>query len=223
MKILLVEDEQSIAQPLKTLLETQGWTIHLVSTVAQALSDISQYHFDAAIMDLGLPDGNGQQVCCEIAKTHHRTAILVLTARNDEDTVVHALAQGADDYISKPFRARELIERIRAILRRKGLKNSYEFGDVVVDVGGAQVFVNSQEIVLTAQEYRLLLYFIVHAGIVLERKQLLGALWDEGGNFVEDNTLTVTIKRLRQKLGKEGNRIETVRGLGYRWRQDNEK
>lgn len=116
-------------------------------------------------------------------------------------------------------RARELVSRLRAVLRRRGPKQVYSFGDLTLDARSAQVTVNGVPVALTAQEYRLLLLLTSQAGRVWERGQLLQALWDDGGAFVEDNTLTVTVKRLREKLGAEGGRIATVRGIGYRWEE----
>ena len=216
MKILLVEDEESIARPLEVLLRAQGWQVLRAGTVAGARQLIGAQRPEAAIVDLGLPDGSGEEVCRQMRRAGDG-AVLVLTARSDEESVVRALEEGADDYIAKPFRARELVSRVRAVLRRKGGQELYRCGSLCLDRRAAQVWRAGEPVPLTAQEYRLLLRFVANPGQVLERGQLLGALWDEGGSFVEDNTLTVTVKRLRQKLGPEGERIVTVRGLGYRW------
>lgn len=216
MHVLLVEDEEIIARPLASLLRAEGWTVEAVPTAAQARERIAQRAFDAALIDLGLPDGSGYEVCRAVRKAGD-AAVIILTARSDEDSVVRALEEGADDYVAKPFRARELVGRLRAVLRRRGAKREYRFGALAVDAQAAQVTVNGTPVALTAQEYRLLLLLVSHAGRVWERGQLLQALWDDGGAFVEDNTLTVTVKRLREKLGAEGARIATVRGIGYRW------
>lgn len=216
MHVLLVEDEEIIARPLASLLRAEGWTVEAVPTAAQARERIAQRAFDAALIDLGLPDGSGYEVCRAVRKAGD-AAVIILTARSDEDSVVRALEEGADDYVAKPFRARELVGRLRAVLRRRGAKREYRFGALAIDAQAAQVTVNGTPVALTAQEYRLLLLLVSHAGRVWERGQLLQALWDDGGAFVEDNTLTVTVKRLREKLGAEGARIATVRGIGYRW------
>lgn len=216
MHVLLVEDEEIIARPLASLLRAEGWTVEAVPTAAQARERIAQRAFDAALIDLGLPDGSGYEVCRAVRKAGD-AAVIILTARSDEDSVVCALEEGADDYVAKPFRARELVSRLRAVLRRRGAKREYRFGALAIDAQAAQVTVNGTPVALTAQEYRLLLLLVSHAGRVWERGQLLQALWDDGGAFVEDNTLTVTVKRLREKLGAEGARIATVRGIGYRW------
>lgn len=216
MHVLLVEDEESIARPLATLLRTEGWRIETAPTAARARELIGQRAFDAALIDLGLPDGSGYEICREVRRAGD-AAVIILTARSDEDSVVRALEEGADDYIAKPFRARELVSRLRAVLRRRGAKRTYRFGALDIDAQAAQVTVGGASVPLTAQEYRLLLLLVSQAGRVWERGQLLQALWDDGGTFVEDNTLTVTVKRLREKLGPEGARIATVRGIGYRW------
>ena len=216
MNVLLVEDEEAIARPLATLLRAEGWAIETASTAAAAREQIARRSFDAALIDLGLPDGNGYEVCRAV-RAAGDAAVIILTARSDEDSVVRALEEGADDYVAKPFRARELVSRLRAVLRRRGVKQAYTFGALAVDARSAQITLDGAPVQLTAQEYRLLLLLISQAGRVWERGQLLQALWDEGGAFVEDNTLTVTVKRLREKLGPEGGRIATVRGIGYRW------
>lgn len=218
MNVLLVEDEETIARPLATLLRAEGWTIETAATAADARELAANRVFDAALIDLGLPDGSGYEICRAV-RAAGDAAIIILTARSDEDSVVRALEEGADDYVAKPFRARELISRLRAVLRRRGTKQVHTFGMLTVDARSAQVTVNGAAVSLTAQEYRLLLLLVSQAGRVWERTQLLQALWDDGGAFVEDNTLTVTVKRLREKLGSEGGRITTVRGVGYRWEE----
>lgn len=218
MKVLLVEDEEAIARPLATLLRAEGWAIETAATAARARELVSEQAYDAALIDLGLPDGSGYEICRAV-RAAGDAAVIILTARSDEDSVVRALEEGADDYVAKPFRARELVSRLRAVLRRQGTKQLYACGALVVDARSAQVTVSGTPVALTAQEYRLLLLLIAQPGRVWERGQLLQTLWDEGGAFVEDNTLTVTVKRLREKLGGEGGHIVTVRGIGYRWEE----
>lgn len=220
MKILLVEDEMSIALPLEKLLKRETWQVTTASTVSCALEQIEKTQFDAALVDLGLPDGSGEQICRAL-RDRGDAAILILTARADESSVVYALEQGADDYITKPFRARELISRVKAVLRRRKGPELLSFGTLTVDRRSARVLVRGNQIPLTAQEYRLLLVFLSNPGQILERGQLLQVLWDQEGNFVNDNTLTVTVKRLREKLaGGCGWHIATVRGIGYRWEEE---
>lgn len=219
VRVLVVEDEKMISLPLARLLRAEGWSVVVAGTAAAALAEVEKNNFDAALIDLGLPDQSGHEVCC-VLRAAGDAAILILTARSDEDSVVRALEEGADDYIIKPFRTRELASRLRAIQRRRGAKQVYRFGALQIDAAAAQVFIHEVPLALTAQEYRLLLLFVSNPGCVLERGALLQALWDCGGNFVNDNTLTVTVKRLREKLSGEGERIATVRGIGYRWEEN---
>ncbi len=159
---------------------------------------------------------NRWRVCWR--RTAGNAAILILTARTDEWSAVQSLEGGADDYIEKPFRARELTARLRAVLRRRARTERYLCRGLEVDTRTMQARLEGQSLELTAQEYRLLLVFLTHAGQVLERGQLLQLLWDQGGSYVNDNTLTVTVKRLREKLKTSDEPfISTVRGIGYRW------
>lgn len=215
MRLLLVEDEDAIARPLALLLQGEGWQVNRCAGVRAALALLEQICFDAAVIDLGLPDGDGLAVC-RAAREAGEPAIIVLTARADESSAVASLDAGADDYIIKPFRARELISRLRAILRRRG-ETVRRLGSLTLDTRAAQVHCGGELLLLTAQEYRLLLFFAAHPDQLLTRDQLLAALWDQGGSFVNDNTLTVTVKRLREKLSAPGSpQIVTVRGMGYR-------
>ena len=205
MKILLVEDEPAIREPLARLLTSEGWQVLCAGTQAQALERVGQNTLDAALIDLGLPDGDGFAVSRAV-RAAGDAAILILTVRTDEWSAVQSLEGGADDYIEKPFRARELIARLRAVQRRRAQngKERYACRGLEVDLRMMQAFLNGTPLELTAQEYRLLRIFLTHAGQVLERGQLLQLLWDQGGNYVNDNTLTVTVKRLREKLEQAG-------------------
>lgn len=235
MKILLVEDEPAIREPLARLLTSEGWQVLCAGTQAQALELTETTALDAALIDLGLPDGDGFAVSRAV-RAAGDAAILILTARTDEWSAVQSLEGGADDYIEKPFRARELIARLRAVLRRRAQNGTgrYLCRGLEVDLRAMQASLDGAPLELTAQEYRLLCIFLTHAGQVLERGQLLQLLWDQGGNYVNDNTLTVTVKRLREKLelpvqGKAAPPVQgkaappdrpfitTVRGVGYRW------
>ena len=219
MRLLLVEDEDAIARPLALLLQGEGWQVDRCAGVGPALALLGQAQFDAAVIDLGLPDGDGLAVC-RAARAAGEPAVIVLTARAEESSAVASLDAGADDYIVKPFRARELISRLGAILRRRG-GTVYRLGTLELDALAAQVRCGGELLFLTAQEYRLLLFFAAHPGQLLTRDQLLSALWDQGGSFVNDNTLTVTVKRLREKLAApNAPRIVTVRGMGYRLEVD---
>lgn len=225
MKILLVEDEPAIREPLARLLASEGWQVLCAGTQAQAMELLETNTPDAALIDLGLPDGDGFAVSRAV-RAAGDAAILILTARTDEWSAVQSLEGGADDYIEKPLRARELIARLRAVQRRRAHTERCTCRGLVVDTRTMQASLNGAPLDLTAQEYRLLRIFLTHAGQVLERGQLLQLLWDQGGNYVNDNTLTVTVKRLREKLNPPEQEkpgppslpfITTVRGAGYRW------
>lgn len=223
MTVLIVEDDTMILEGLKYSLMQENYEVVTAGTVKEAMDRIhGGKRFDFCLLDIMLPDGNGYEVCREIRKDS-KVPILFLTACDDEVNTVMALEQGADDYISKPFRIRELLARMKAVLRRTS--PDYDRMDGIVMVGKNQVnlqtgkvYCENKEIVLTAMEYKLLLVFLNHRGQNLTRKQILDCIWDDVGNFVNDNTLSVYIKRLRKKLGdtEAGQVIKTVRGLGYR-------
>ncbi len=222
MKIFAVEDDPIIQDGLKIALVQEGWELVTASSVGEAKSKLSEVKdVDICILDIMLPDGTGYDICNEIRKSSE-TPIIFLTACDDEVHTVLALEQGADDYIAKPFRMRELIARIKAILRRTGRKDKtadvVKIGANEVNIRTGKVYRNRCEIILTAMEYKLLLIFINNRGAVLSRQQLLHNIWDVAGDFVTDNTLTVYVKRLREKLEDENGEeiIQTVRGLGYR-------
>lgn len=219
--ILLVEDDKSIVTNLTEFLQKESFSITSVDGQAKALAllEESAANFDLILLDVSLAEGNGFAVC-RAAKSTTNLPIIFLTASGDEYSVVTGLDLGADDYISKPFRPRELVSRIHNILRRYGKANTLlEYKNLSVDVVRAAVRKDGQEITLSALEYRLLLYFLSNQGIVLSRTRLLEALWDFAGEFVNDNTLTVYIKRLREKIEEDPQNpllIKTVRGLGYK-------
>ena len=219
--ILLVEDDKSIVTNLTEFLQKEGFSITAVDGQSKALSllEESAPEFDLMLLDVSLAEGNGFSVC-RAAKSTTNLPVIFMTASGDEYSVVTGLDLGADDYISKPFRPRELVSRIHNILRRYGKANTLmEYKNLSVDVVKATVRKDGQEIMLSALEYRLLLYFLNNQGIVLSRARLLEALWDIAGEFVNDNTLTVYIKRLREKIEEDPQNpllIKTVRGLGYK-------
>ena len=219
-KLLVVEDDRSIAVGLEYSLGQEGFGVTLCAGVADALEALKTERFDLAVLDLSLPDGSGYDVCRAI-KRQGDMPVIFLTARDDEVSVVMGLDMGADDYITKPFRIRELTSRIRRVLRRAGQGGStlMEFGPVQINAALGKVYKNGQDVFLSALEYRLLMTLANHAGQVLSRNQLLESIWDVSGDFVNDNTLTVYIKRLREKIEDDPQNpvvIETVRGLGYR-------
>lgn len=216
-RILLVEDDTMIASGILYALETEGDETNHATRIKDARSLIEHYNFDLAIIDMQLPDGTGFDVS-EIFK-NNATSVIFLTVVDDENTIVRAFDEGAQDYIVKPFRIRELLARVRRILSaniKNGEKDNIIYmGHAVIHTDEAKVYVNDKIIELTALEYRLLLIFASNKGLLLTRQQILDKIWDADGNFVEDNTLTVYVKRLREKLG-EAIHIETVRGMGYR-------
>lgn len=216
-RILLLEDDTMIASGILYALETEGYETNHATGIKDARSLIGYYNFDLAIIDMQLPDGTGFDVS-EIFK-NNATSVIFLTVVDDENTIVRAFDEGAQDYIVKPFRIRELLARVRRILSvniKNGEKDNIIYmGHAAIHTDEAKVYVNDKSIELTALEYRLLLIFASNKGILLTRQQILDKIWDADGNFVEDNTLTVYVKRLREKLG-EAIHIETVRGMGYR-------
>ena len=219
-KLLVVEDDRSIAVGLEYSLGQEGFGVTLCAGVADALEALKTERFDLAVLDLSLPDGSGYDVCRAI-KRQGDMPVIFLTARDDEVSVVMGLDMGADDYITKPFRIRELTSRIRSVLRRAGQGGStlMDFGPVQINAALGKVYKNGQDVFLSALEYRLLMTLANHAGQVLSRNQLLESIWDVSGDFVNDNTLTVYIKRLREKIEDDPQNpvvIETARGLGYR-------
>lgn len=222
MTVLVVEDDNIIREGLQISLRQDGYDVLTAATQKEALDTMSgNQMIDIFLLDVMLPDGDGYTICREIRKKSD-APILFLTACDDEVHTVLALEQGADDYIAKPFRIRELLARMKAILRRAGKdvvqQSRIAIGDNELDLQAGKVYRNQKNIDLTAMEYRLLLIFVNHRGQTLSRQQLLNDIWDEAGDFVNDNTLTVYIKRLREKLGDfEGQPlIQTVRGIGYR-------
>ena len=216
-RILLLEDDTMIASGILYALESEGYEANHATRIKDARSLIEDYNFDLAIIDMQLPDGTGFDVSEIFQNT--ATSVIFLTVVDDENTIVRAFDEGAQDYIVKPFRIRELLARVRRILSaniKNGEKDNIIYmGHAVIHTDEAKVYVNDKIIELTALEYRLLLIFASNKGILLTRQQILDKIWDADGNFVEDNTLTVYVKRLREKLG-EAIHIETVRGMGYR-------
>ncbi len=221
MKVFIVEDDPIIVEGLTIALSQEGYDVASFGNVADAIKEIeSEAHYDVCLLDVNLPDGDGFQVCKAI-RSRSEVPVIFLTACDDEIHTVLAFEQGADDYIAKPFRIRELIARIKAILRRTRSDQGKEVinvGGNTVDIMSGKVFRNGEEIFLSAVEYRLLLTFVKSRGQLLTRQQILTAMWDSAGDFVNDNTLTVYVRRLRKKLEEPGDKpvIVTVRGVGYR-------
>ena len=218
-RLLLVEDDADIVKNLTLLLQQDGFEVTTASGQAAALQALEQQSFDLLLLDISQADGNGYAVCTAAKKAYH-TPVIFLTASGDEMSVVAGLDMGADDYIAKPFRPLELLSRIRSVLRRTGKAASVvELSDLRVDTVRGVVTKAGQEVYLSALEYRLLLVFINNRGVVMSRAQLLENIWDIAGEFVNDNTLTVYIKRLRDKIEDDPQNptiIRTVRGMGYK-------
>ncbi len=217
-ELLLVEDDRAIVENLREFLAGEGFCVTPASGQKEALDLLEERHFDIVLLDISLSDGNGFAVCAYVKKNTD-TPVIFLTASGDECSVVTGLDMGADDYISKPFRPRELVSRIGACLRRNGKKQVLlEAGNVTVDTMKAVVKKDGEEIFLSVLEYRLLLILFQDKGMVLTRDKLLEAIWDMAGEFVEDNTLTVYMKRLREKIEDNPAKpeiIKTIRGMGY--------
>lgn len=218
--ILLVEDDQTIAMGLVFALEGEGYQVSVCHDAKSGLLAAQNTGFDLAILDVSLPGGSGYDICRAI-KQSSDTPVIFLTVYNQEAEVVMGLDMGADDYIAKPFRLRELISRVRTVLRRSGGAERDEItcGKLILFARQGKVTKNGQELSLTALEYRLLNTFFLNKGQLLTRTRLLEDIWDVGGDFVNDNTLTVYIKRLREKIEDDPQNpliIRTVRGLGYR-------
>jgi Response regulators consisting of a CheY-like receiver domain and a winged-helix DNA-binding domain len=222
LKILIVEDDRTIAMGLEYSLQQEGYTVILCHNVETGKKSFYEHKFDLCILDLTLPDGSGYDLC-KLAREKWDIPVIILTACDEEVNVVMGLELGADDYITKPFRIRELTARIKTVLRRyqkdNSTKNIIDLGSIRINTLDAKIYKNGSEIMLTALEYRLLLIFANNEGQVLSRNQLLEGIWDVAGDFVNDNTLTVYIKRLRDKLEEDPQNpsiIKTVRGLGYK-------
>jgi DNA-binding response OmpR family regulator len=220
MDIFLLEDDEAIGIGLTYSLENEGYNVTLAKSVKEAEKIIDEKEFSLYILDLTLPDGSGYDVCKKI-KAKGDLPVIFLTAYDDEVNVIMGFELGADDYISKPFRVKELMLRIKSVMRRYSNETSdgiIKINNLKINTNEAKVYKNNEEIILTAMEYRLLLILLSNRGKVLSRTALLENIWDVAGDFVEDNTLTVYIKRLRDKIEEDPAKpefIKTVRGLGY--------
>lgn len=217
-RILLVEDDTTLVRMLSDFLAEEGFLIEAVNGQTLASIAMKNNDFDLALVDIMLEEGNGFSVCSE-AKCKN-IPVIFLTASGDEYSVVTGLDMGADDYISKPFRPRELVSRIRSVLRRVGKRQSIiSLGRLKIDTDKGCAMKNGQDLFLSALEYKLLLAFLNRRGQIISRAKLLEEIWDCAGDFVNDNTLTVYIKRLREKIEDDPQNptyIKTIRGFGYR-------
>ena len=223
VKILLIEDNEIITKGLKYSLEQENFEIETAENIVTAKTKIKKQRYDLYLLDIGLPDGNGYEICNYI-KSKEDVPVIFLTAKDEESDVVQGLDMGADDYVIKPFRTRELISRIKSVLRRyyheenkENKENQIKCGNITIDDNKAEVYQNGEKIIFTSLEYKILYLLMSNKNILVTREQILDKIWDVAGNFVNDNTLTVYIKRIRNKLNdKEGKIIQTVRGIGYK-------
>ncbi len=214
-KILLVEDSDTILKGLKYSLEQENFEIDIAKTIEESEDLLNEKIFDLVILDITLPDGNGFELC-KIIKREKDTPVIILTAKDEEKDVVLGFDLGADDYIIKPFRNRELISRIQNVLRRYNKdKKELVCKNIKVDLDANRVYVKDKEVIFTALEYKILVLLLSNTGKTITREKILDKIWDIAGNYVNDNTLTVYIKRVRAKLGEE-DVIKTIKGIGYR-------
>ena len=211
MKILLVEDNKSIIKGLEYAFAQNGYSCEYCLSLDEAVRK-APFNYDVAVLDIMLPDGNGFDLFKKIRR-YSDLPVIFLTAVDDEDSVVNGLELGADDYITKPFSTRELIARIKRVANKNSKKNIITVSGVTLDLDKSEVFENGKQLELTALEYKLLSLLMQNAGKVVTRELIFEKIWDVSGNFVNDNTLTVYIKRIRKKL--DADIIKTVKGMGY--------
>lgn len=215
-KIFLLEDDAYLRDGLSEMLFGQGYAVTATETISQAREIIASGVFDLIILDVMLPDGSGLDLCASLRASGVTSPILFLTACDDEINIVKGLDSGADDYVTKPFKLLELMSRVRALIRRSGNNLSLVSSDgIVIDMNNMTVKKNNETIFLTKTEFQILCCLIRNSGVIVTRDTLLKNIWDESGNFIYDNTLSVHMSRLREKIGFE--HIVTVRGVGYRW------
>lgn len=228
-KLLLLEDDGSLADGLCYSLQKAGFAVKAARTAGEALALLRQDSYDLLLLDVTLPDGTGFEVCEWVRARDPRTPIIFLTASDEEVNIIRGLDSGGDDYITKPFRLGELCSRIRALLRRAGVSGPdkaelLECGALTIDLLGCRVLLDGRALELTGAEYRLLCLLVRNANRIVTRERILDELWDGMGNFVDDNTLSVYVRRLREKVEPDPShpqRLCTVRGLGYQWKEEN--
>ena len=210
MKILLVEDSEMIVKAIKFLLQEHNYDVSVASTIKEAKEMVSK-NYDLVILDVMLPDGNG----LDFFKNYVDVPTLVLSAKDEEEDVVTSLDLGVEDYIIKPFRSKELLSRINNIIKRNKKNNIRMYKNITFDLDAYRVYVDKNEIDLTGLELKILFYLLENSGILVTREMIINKIWDESGKFVNDNTLSVYIKRIREKIGCE-DVIKTIKGVGYR-------
>lgn len=213
--ILLVEDDDFLREGMGELLRREGYAPLTARNISEARAALWDGTFHLLMLDVMLPDGNGLDFCREIRRTNFNVPILFITACDDEAQIVSGLDAGADDYVTKPFKLKELLSRIRALLRRQGGIAAQTASGLSIDRDQMTVKKDGQSLSLTPTEFRILSKLMENAGIIVPRSSLLDSIWDIDGSFIDDNTLSVHISRLREKIG--GDAIVTVRGVGYRY------
>lgn len=227
-RILLLEDDAGLAEGLQYSLERNGFSLKAVRTVKEAKEALKEKDaYDLLLLDVALPDGTGFEVCEAVRAGGSRIPVIFLTAADEETSVIRGLDGGGDDYITKPFRLGELCSRIRALLRRSGREDGggneqLISGPVRIDLSGCRAYREGELLELTGAEYRLLCLLVKNPGRVLTRGAILDALWDGNGSFVDDNTLSVYMRRLREKVEADPSNpvhLVTVRGFGYQWKE----
>ena len=227
-KILLLEDDISLIDGLQYSLKKNGFEMELARTVREAMAFLQEKHtYDLLLLDVTLPDGTGFEVCETVRKYGSNIPIIFLTASDEEVNIIRGLDCGGDDYITKPFKLGELCSRIRALLRRAGVtkkenENLVECGDISIHLLESRVLLGDKPLELTAAEYRLICLLVRNANHIVTRDIITNELWDESGNFVDDNTLSVYIRRLRKKIEADPSHpshLITIRGFGYQWKE----
>lgn len=215
--IYYVEDDDNISGTVKTFLEQQGYQVSVFRTIADAKHVLQNTCPDMVLVDWNMPDGSGNTLCQWIRANYRELPVIFLTVRGDTDDIVSGFRNGADDYVVKPFELEVLLSRIRALLKRAGnaSKQYLSCGSITLDLKRTAVYCDADEIALSPSEYELLLYLLRNKGRTVTRESLLENIWDSNGSFVNDNTLTVTVKRLREKLHQPAC-LKTVRSIGYR-------
>lgn len=223
-RILLIEDDLSLIDGLEFSLRKNGFEVDVARTIKEALSQLVTQKYDLLLLDLTLPDGSGFEICRKARQTSN-VPIIFLTASDEEVNVVMGLDMGGDDYITKPFKLNELISRINALLRRAGISNALytelKSNGITVRLDENRVLKDGLEIELTVAEYRLLCLLMQNPNNVLTRAVILDKLWDGSGSFVDDNTLSVYVRRLRSKIEDDPENpmyLLTARGVGYKWK-----
>jgi len=220
-RILIVEDDENLSRGIAFSFEKEGFVVHSADTLRAGKSIFNQHSFDVVILDLNFPDGDGVDFC-KVIREKSNVPIIMLTARDLETDEVSGLMAGADDYVTKPFSLSVLRARVEVILRRGSAKENHviQSGIYRLDTTACKLYRESEEIIISATEFRLLHYFMTHAGQVLSKEQILAALWDSQGNFIDENTLSVNISRLRAKIEydpKKPIKLKTIHGMGYVW------